>query len=218
MGIFRRKPGLLRAFRDGRREALAEVYWANIDVVAAVARRGATLVSGAKVAGVWSDEHHDLVQETFARAFSERARLAYDGLRDYRPYLLTVCRNLLADWARQRGREVPEDVLLRLDQEPDPTQAAIPQAWEEPAVVIATARDQQTHEWDAYAGGVFTHQVISGLRGAADVNRDGRVEYSEVHAFLTSANRWLYPWAGSDGGSNVAGDGTRAGASLGWSW
>ena len=37
--------------------------------------------------------------------------------------------------------------------------------------------------------GVFTHEVISGLRGVADVNHDGRVEYRELAAFLTAANR-----------------------------
>jgi hypothetical protein len=35
---------------------------------------------------------------------------------------------------------------------------------------------------------VFTHEVISGLRGAADVNGDGVIEYSELAAFLAAAN------------------------------
>ena len=56
------------------------------------------------------------------------------------------------------------------------------------ATMAATA-NRQTHEWTTYQGGVFTHQVISGLRGAADVNGDRRIEYSELHAFLTAANR-----------------------------
>lgn len=55
-------------------------------------------------------------------------------------------------------------------------------------VLIAASADQQTHEWERYQGGVFTHQVISGLRGAADLNGDGRVEYSELGAFVSSAN------------------------------
>jgi hypothetical protein len=55
--------------------------------------------------------------------------------------------------------------------------------------VIATATNAQAHEWDGFGGGVFTHEVLSGLRGAADVNRDGVVEYSELYAFLGAANR-----------------------------
>ena len=55
------------------------------------------------------------------------------------------------------------------------------------AIVAGTSR-AETHEWDLYQGGVFTHQLLSGLRGAGDVNGDGRVEYSEIFAFLTAAN------------------------------
>ena len=54
---------------------------------------------------------------------------------------------------------------------------------------LSSAADQEAHEWDEYGHGVFTHEVLSGLRGAADVNGDGRIEYSELYAFLSSANR-----------------------------
>jgi hypothetical protein len=56
-------------------------------------------------------------------------------------------------------------------------------------LVIASSSGAATHEWDLYQSGVFTHEVISGLRGVADVNHDGRVEYGELAAFLTAANR-----------------------------
>jgi RNA polymerase sigma factor (sigma-70 family) len=35
------------------------------------------------------------IQEVFRRAFEERARLAYDGINPYRPYLLRIARNLV---------------------------------------------------------------------------------------------------------------------------
>jgi RNA polymerase sigma-70 factor (ECF subfamily) len=101
-----RDPEALRAFRDGRPEVLEEIYWTHVDLVANVVRNGTSRVGGAP-----ADVRADLVQETFARAFSERARMAYDGLRPYRPYLLTICRNLLADWSRVRGREIPFDLV-----------------------------------------------------------------------------------------------------------
>jgi hypothetical protein len=53
---------------------------------------------------------------------------------------------------------------------------------------VATASAAEAHEWDEIQRGVFTHQILSGLRGAADVNRDGLVEYSELDAFIASAN------------------------------
>ena len=55
--------------------------------------------------------------------------------------------------------------------------------------LVATSLGQEAHEWSRLESGVFTHEVLSGLRGAADVNGDGTIEYSEIHAFVTSANR-----------------------------
>jgi len=56
-------------------------------------------------------------------------------------------------------------------------------------VVLATSSDQQAHEWSQIESGVFTHELLSALSGAADVNGDGLVEYSEVLAFVASINR-----------------------------
>ena len=55
--------------------------------------------------------------------------------------------------------------------------------------LIATSTTARAFEWDAIERGVFTHELLSGLRGGADVNGDGRIEYSEIDAFLSSANR-----------------------------
>ena len=55
--------------------------------------------------------------------------------------------------------------------------------------MVASTSTEQTHEWDAFRSGVFTHEVLSGLRGAADVDGNRRIEYSELAAFLAAANR-----------------------------
>lgn len=55
-------------------------------------------------------------------------------------------------------------------------------------VVLAHSADQQTHEWERYRGGIFTHELVSGLRGGADLNGDGAIEYSELGAFVSAAN------------------------------
>jgi hypothetical protein len=65
----------------------------------------------------------------------------------------------------------------------------LPERFSRVGVLIATAVEQQAHEWSRIESGVFTHEVLSGLSGAADVNGDGLVEYSELSAFVASANR-----------------------------
>jgi hypothetical protein len=56
-------------------------------------------------------------------------------------------------------------------------------------VILATTLGQEAHEWSAIESGVFTHELLSGLLGAADVNGDQRIEYTEVQAFIAAANR-----------------------------
>ena len=56
------------------------------------------------------------------------------------------------------------------------------------AIVSSTA-SSKSHEWDTYGHGVFTYELLSGLRGGADVNGDQKIEYSELYAFLSAANR-----------------------------
>lgn len=55
-------------------------------------------------------------------------------------------------------------------------------------VIVSTSSARESHEWTGYEAGVFSHQIRSALTGAADVNGDGKVEYSEVAAFVTAAN------------------------------
>lgn len=111
MTLFRDRPELLSRFRRGDREALVAVYWAYVDRIERLIRGGWRAPSGERVEPPGRDDIADLVQETFVRAFAERARLGFDGVREYGPYLVTIARNLLVDWARRRGRELPVDSL-----------------------------------------------------------------------------------------------------------
>nr|MBA3455211.1 hypothetical protein [Deltaproteobacteria bacterium] len=56
-------------------------------------------------------------------------------------------------------------------------------------VIAATTLGNETHEWSAIEAGVFSHEVLSGLAGPADINSDKTIEYSELHAFVANANR-----------------------------
>lgn len=55
--------------------------------------------------------------------------------------------------------------------------------------IMAASSGTRAHEWEAIRHGVFTHELLSALRGAADVNRDRQIEYSEIYAFMAAANR-----------------------------
>jgi hypothetical protein len=54
---------------------------------------------------------------------------------------------------------------------------------------LSTSSDADSHEWEEVQGGVFSHEVRSALRGAADADGDGQVSYSELGAFVHTANQ-----------------------------
>lgn len=110
MSLFFEDRALLDAFRRGESTALAHVYREYAGMLFAFlangfvfeGSRGASVFKG--VREPWARE--EAVQEIFARAFSPPARVAYDGIRPYRNYLLTIARNHLLDSLRRGGREV----------------------------------------------------------------------------------------------------------------
>lgn len=55
--------------------------------------------------------------------------------------------------------------------------------------VLSTSSDRDSHEWERYQGGILSHELRSGLRGAADADLDGNISYAELGAFLATANR-----------------------------
>ncbi|MCC7380932.1 MAG: caspase family protein [Deltaproteobacteria bacterium] len=57
--------------------------------------------------------------------------------------------------------------------------------------ILSSAAGNESHEWSRVESGVFTHEILSALSGAADINRDRVIEYSEVQAFVASANSAL---------------------------
>lgn len=83
------------------------------------------------------------------------------------------------DGYRERGFE---DVVQRyLD---DEDLSAHPNT----GALLASSRGEETHEWEVFRAGIFSHQVRSGLTGVADTNGDGVIEYSELAAYVAAAN------------------------------
>jgi RNA polymerase sigma factor (sigma-70 family) len=106
MTFFRDRPDRLAAFRRGDRDTLEELYWAYLQHIQRLVRSGWRGAEGSRASALSRQDVVDIVQEVFARAFGERARLGFDGLRPFQPYLDTIARNLMADWARRHGREI----------------------------------------------------------------------------------------------------------------
>lgn len=97
--IFEGNRELLDGFRRGDRPALLTVYRAYVAEVSGFLRRGFSFSSGGKpcrfrgFSGGYEIEA--AVQEIFRRAFEERARLSYDGVGPFRPYLLRIAQNVV---------------------------------------------------------------------------------------------------------------------------
>ncbi len=197
--IFEGNRELLLAFRAGDGEALATVYWHYVPWVERLLRRGFGS-GGVHVPGLRDPDVGDVLQDTFARAFSQSARHGYDGLRPYRNYLLRIARNLLVDRARIAGRveldpdvgeepDLEEDAEVRADQGrlQEATQAFV-QSLDPEARELVRLRFEEERSQDAVAAamgvsrrrvrtlekrvreGLERHLVASGL--ASELMRD----------------------------------------------
>jgi hypothetical protein len=55
-------------------------------------------------------------------------------------------------------------------------------------LLLSTSSARESHEWSEFQAGVFSHEVRSGLLGAADADGDGSISYREIAAFVDRAN------------------------------
>jgi RNA polymerase sigma-70 factor (ECF subfamily) len=126
MSLLMEQRELLRKFKAGERRALEEVYRHYVPAVAAFLQGGFTFQSRDRTLRFSGHtQPFDLdnaLQETFARAFKESARLAYDGLHPYKSYLLAIARNLVLD--EFRNREVAMSPFIEARGEAPPSPAA----------------------------------------------------------------------------------------------
>lgn len=103
---------LIDGFRRGERAALARVFLRYAPEVARHVR----------AARAPEHEVEALVHDVFAKAFAEKARLAWDGLRPFGAWLSTITRNVVIDRVRVERRldsRAPEDMpVLVADDDP----------------------------------------------------------------------------------------------------
>lgn len=75
--------------------------------------------------------------------------------------------------ARQKGGRRGAGFEVRLEQLPLRGQV----------IVTSSGPAQASEEWDALEGSLFTHHLLTGLRGDADLEGDGRVTLNEAYAY-----------------------------------
>jgi hypothetical protein len=117
----------------------------------------------------------DLYKQVLAPSRADFVHLIIDACKSY--YLV----NRRGGWRDDRATDQDEQIRAFLRRE---DLAAYPRA----GVILATSGDQETHEWTRYRGGILSHELRSAIAGAGDINGDGRLEYSELHAFIAAAN------------------------------
>jgi hypothetical protein len=54
---------------------------------------------------------------------------------------------------------------------------------------LSSSATGEAHEWEGFQAGVFSHEVRSGLYGAADADGDRRISYRELAGFVQRANQ-----------------------------
>jgi RNA polymerase sigma-70 factor (ECF subfamily) len=102
-------PTRLDAFRRGERELLGELYQAYREDVQRTLNLGFTFSSKGKTIRFQGFREpfkcQEVLQECFLRAFKQNARLAYDGTRPWRPYLMAIVRSQVIDHFRIQSTE-----------------------------------------------------------------------------------------------------------------
>lgn len=113
---------VLEAFRRGDSSVLTQVYRAySPEVLRYLSRRFAVRSeTGTRSVALTPLDLDAAHQETFVRAFRPNMRQAYDGVRPYLGFLLTVARSTAIDLMRASGRVAREAVPL--DDTPELTQ------------------------------------------------------------------------------------------------
>ncbi len=184
----RRHPGLAARTRPPTRRELLEALARLNEAMAADRKRGDEPVlyfvfTGHGQRGQAGEGSISLLGESFTRSELYEQVLAKSEAA-YLHLIVDACDSYF--FVNSRGslpvaKAQADAVLSYLDEK---TLARYPNV----GVVLSTNNQQESHEWSAISAGVFSHQVRSALAGAADVNGDGRVEYSELRAFVAAAN------------------------------
>ena len=107
MTIFETDRYLLAQFKIGETAALEKVYYHYVDKVDTIIRMGFyEKKSDTHIPGISNiDTQRELIHEVFSKAFKQSALDAFDGIRPYKSYLVTIVRNTIIDHYRRQNRD-----------------------------------------------------------------------------------------------------------------
>ncbi|MGC4116317.1 MAG: hypothetical protein QM765_17430 [Myxococcales bacterium] len=114
----------------------------------------------------------DLDEKVLSRLDADRVHLVLDSCNSY--FMLNPRKPGGRRWVA-----TPQHSLSLLEKHPNL------------GVLVSTSAEAVTYEWSEIQSGVFSHELRSGMRGAADADGDGRITYAELEAFIAVANRPL---------------------------
>jgi hypothetical protein len=150
------------ARRDGRRTTLYVLYAGHGGEDGQV---GYVTLEDARLTGP------DLLDRVFDRVGADESHLIVDACS---AYLLVLGRG-------RGGERRPLHGFARHDGPALLERADI-------GLLLSTSSGRESHEWAAFQAGIFSHEVRSGMFGAADASGDGLIDYAEMAAFIHRAN------------------------------
>ena len=174
------------AFVRGDRATLEQVYKETVQDVGNLVRRGFTSTrdGGYRVLGVRPEsEQIDVVQEVYVKAFSEKARRSYDVNQPFRPYLLRICKNLMIDRLRKKGR--------RNELTSDSAGVDIDAIIEQERPVEAYAEDDVDGQRLADATKSFLATVTAEARAFVQLRFEQGMSQAQVAQSLGKTRRWV---------------------------
>jgi hypothetical protein len=176
-------PEAVRGARDPRRAELAGAVAALAGDVAAARARGQRALFYFVYAG------HGNVSGTTAYLALEDARLDGDEIEreivdkvhaDESHLIIDACYSYFLAYGRGPGgkrHDVRQFAATEgLAHRPDI------------GLLLSTTSARESHEWADFEAGIFSHEVRSGMYGAADRDGDGQISYLEIAAFVSRAN------------------------------
>jgi hypothetical protein len=117
--------------------------------------------------------------------FAELKRQVASLGADVAVFIVDACRS--GGLLRAKGARPAEGFVIRVEDELRSTGLAI---------ITSSAESEDAQESDRLGGGIFTHHLLTGLAGAADTTRDGRVDLAEAYR---------YAWAQTIASTSAAG-------------
>lgn len=95
--------------------------------------------------------------------------------------IIDACKSYFLVFSRGAQRQANAGGFVKSEEDLDPRAS----------LLLSTSRAEDSHEWEAYQSGVFSHEIRSALRGAADFDGDAKITFEEIAKFVFAANQGI---------------------------